>query len=176
MQAWNPCYCKAFICIQEMHMIGMRRGPFLPTSRLEKSVFFPDYFPSLHMSCQTCTQGCTCWKSHSHMYQYKTGLIEKWMVVVLIPELGVVEASICPSTNASEANLCYTVVPRFTITLFNDETALRWTFCDRFCDRFTMFPMGEFHFAIIGSLLREPILRKTMIFGQLIGSFKMATG
>ena len=35
--------------------------------------------------------------------------------------------------------------------------------------------MGEFRFAMIGSLLRELILRKTTIFQQLISSFKMAT-
>ena len=58
----------------------------------------------------------------------------------------------------------YTVVPHFTIAPFNDETALRQTFCDHFCDHFMMFPMGEFRFVMIGSLLREPILRKTMIF------------
>ena len=51
-----------------------------------------------------------------------------------------------------------TVVPRKTSTPFNNEIALRWTFCDRKTDRFTMVSMGEFRFAMIGSLLREPIL------------------
>ena len=34
--------------------------------------------------------------------------------------------------------------------------------------------MGEFRFVMISSLLREPILHKTMFLEQLIGSFKMA--
>ena len=49
-----------------------------------------------------------------------------------------------------------TVVPRITSTPFYNEIALRW----RFCNRKTMFPMGEFCFAMIGSLLWEPILAK----------------
>ena len=36
--------------------------------------------------------------------------------------------------------------------------------------------MREFCFAMIGSLLREPILRKTTFFEHLIGGFKMPAG
>ena len=34
--------------------------------------------------------------------------------------------------------------------------------------------MGFFRFAMFGSLLREPLLRKTTILKQLISGFKMA--
>ena len=59
-----------------------------------------------------------------------------------------------------------TVVPHIAIASFYNEIALQHIFCDRKSNCFAMFPMGEFRFAMIGSLLWAPIIGNDDFFNS----------
>ena len=67
------------------------------------------------------------------------------------------------SIQIQELDIPVTVVPRLTITSLYDESAVQLVFCNRYCNRKTMFQWGFFRLTTIGSLLWEPIFRFTMI-------------